>query len=93
MPSLISFAGYAAIALLAFGSVVYACDQQDKREQDLARSRAEMAALEERLADKEREFRKLRRRLGRKNRQVRELAQEVDRLREELASLQCRNVA
>ena len=86
MPSLFSLAVSATAALVALGTAVYASDQQDKREQDQARHREEIAALEKRLARKEREFRRLRRRLGKKNRQVRELALEVYRLREELAN-------
>ena len=78
---------YTTTALVTLVSVVYAGDQQKKREQDQARHRAEIAALEKRLARKERKYQELLRRLGEKNRQVRELAEEVDRLREELASL------
>ena len=77
-------------ALIAFASVVHACDQQNKREEDQRRFREKIAALEERLAGKEREFRRLLRRLGRKNRQVRELAQEIERLREALAEARAR---
>ena len=87
MPSLFSLAVCAAAGLVALGAAVYAGDQQDEREQDQARHREEIAALEKRLARKEREFRRLLRRLGKKNRQVRELALEIDRLREDLASL------
>ena len=78
---------YSTSVLVTLVSVVYAKDQRDKREQDGARHRKEIAALEKRFARKEREYQELLHRLGEKNRQVSELAQEVKRLREELASL------
>ena len=78
---------YSTSVLVTLVSVVYASDQQEKRKQDQARHREEIAGVKERLARKEREYQELLHRLGEKNRQVRELAQEVKRLREELASL------
>lgn len=78
---------YTTAVLVTLGSAVYASDQQNKREEDRKRHRAEIEALEKCLAREERKYRELLRRFGEKNRQVRELAEEVDRLREELASL------
>ena len=87
MPPLLPLVVCGTAALVALATAVYASDQQEKRKQDQARYREEIAGLKERLARKERELRRLLRRLGKKNRQVRELARVIDRLREELAGL------
>ena len=74
----------AASALLAFGGVVYGCDQENKREEEQKRARDEIAGLKDRISELEQEHDHLLPKLGKKNHQVRVLADEIRRLRAEL---------
>ena len=74
-----------ASALVAMSGIVYACDQENKREEEQERARDEIAKLKKRISKLERKHDRLLPQLGKKNHQVRALADEISRLRGELA--------
>ena len=71
-------------ALAVLTGIAYGCDQENKREEEQKRARAEIAGLKDRIFELEQKHDHLLPVLGEKNHQVRVLADEIRRLRAEL---------
>ena len=71
-------------ALAAISGIIYRCDQENKREEEQKRARAEIAKLKKRISKLERKHDRLLPELGKRNHKIRTLADEIVWLRGEL---------